>query len=90
MLAYSANDSSILTSTGQSVGRVLMCLDDVYIPVVTARAAAARLHVSVRHVQLLCDTDQLIAIKVEGRWWLHELSVQMYRASDRLSSQKTG
>lgn len=61
-----------------------MHLDGVPVPVVTVKVAAARLHLSLAHTRLLCDLGTLIAIKVDGRWWVFERAIETYAPTLRL------
>jgi len=88
MSAYSTSDGILRTSMGQSVGQVLMCLDGVYVPVVTLRYAAFRLGYSLSWARMLCDMGTLIAIKIDGRWWVLERSIEIQALTLGLSSEK--
>ena len=88
MSAYNAHDSTIRTSVGQSVGQVTMCLDGVSVPVVPLKIAAILLGYSLAHARLLCDTGRLIGIKIDGRWWVLERSIETYAPTLRLINRK--
>lgn len=68
----------IKTSEGQLVSRITVTIDGVTIPVVPISIAAFRMDYSVRHVRNLCNWEQLIAIKISGLWFVHELECELY------------
>ncbi len=72
MPAHKREHTAILTSEGQAVTKVQMTIDGATIPVVPASIAAARTGYSETYIRMMCDGGQLIAIKVHGRWWIHE------------------
>jgi len=88
MSTHNTDASTMRTSAGQLVGRVIMSLDCVSVPVVSLRIAAFRLGYSPAHTRLLCDLGLLIGIKLDGRWWVLERSIEVYAPTLRLVSQK--
>ena len=89
MSAHSTHDGILRTSAGQSVVQVTVRLDGVSVPVVPIKIAAVRLGYTHAHTRLLCDTGRLIAIKIDGRWWVLERSIEVYASTLRLSPQNT-
>lgn len=69
----------IETSVGQVVSKMTVTIDDVTIPVVPVEIAAKRMRYSLRHVQRLCESDKLIAIKICNLWFVHELEIEVCR-----------
>ena len=63
---------------GQSAGGIYLCIDGVFVPVVTLSLAAKMLGYSRRHTRRLCDEGQLIALKSHGRWWVLERAVEIW------------
>ena len=63
---------------GQSVGRVVVEIVGVRLPVVSVKIAARRLSLSVRYTRRLCDEGKLIAIKIDGRWWVLERAIEIW------------
>lgn len=70
------------TSVGQVV-KITVCIDGIHIPVVTSQVAARRMGYTRRHVQNLCEWQKLIAIKISGIWFVHELECETYRQNVR-------
>lgn len=68
----------VKTSRGQVVTKIIIEIDGVCIPVVPIQIAAKRMGYSVRHVRNLCSWQQLIAIKISGLWFVHELECETY------------
>ncbi len=72
MSTHHHEHTAIITEAGQVVSKVQMTIDGATIPVVPAYIAAARTGYSETYIRTLCDIGVLIAIKVHGRWWIHE------------------
>jgi len=83
MSEYRDYHSGMNTAVGQSVGGVQVLVDGVWLSVIPVSVAACRLHYSEAHVRLLCDTGQLIAIKLFNRWWLSVVGVANYAEAIR-------
>ena len=88
MSAYNISDNTMRTSAGQSVGQVWMCLDGVYVPVVTLKVAAIRLGYSLSCARMLCDMGTLIGFKIDRCWWVLERSIEIQASTLGLPSQK--
>lgn len=68
----------IKTSVGQVVSKITICIDGVTISVVPLSIAAKRMGYTNRHTRFLCNSLQLIAIKICGLWFIHELEIETY------------
>ena len=71
-----SESGEVKTSVGQVVSKMTVTLDGVTIPVVPAKFASNRLGYSRRHMNRLCDEGELIAIKICGVWFIHELEIE--------------
>lgn len=71
MLTLTTRAISMQTSAGQGV-RVYVQIEGVMIPVVNVAVAAHRLNYSPDYIRQMCDTGKLIAVKLDGRWWIPE------------------
>ncbi len=49
-----------------------------WIPVYDTQWASETLHLNRQYVAQLCDSGELIATKVSGKWWVHE---QQYKGN---------
>jgi len=56
---------------------------DVILPVQSVREYAHEHHYSERHVQLLCDTGRLQAVKLNGCWYILQTPVEKIIAPER-------
>lgn len=72
------------SSVGQVV-RFIAVIDNVNIPVITVREASYRYNFSPRTIQKWCDEGKLIFIKIENRYWIHELDIERFvKATDNV------
>lgn len=78
MSAHNIYDGIMPATAGQSAGRVIVEIDGVRLPVVSVRLAACSLNLSVRYTRRLCDEGKLIAIKMDGRWWVLERAIEIW------------
>lgn len=74
----------IRTSVGQVVTQMTVTIDGATVSVVPLSIAALRLAYSPRYVRMLCDSGQLIAIKISGMWFVLEYSVELFPQTDVL------
>lgn len=78
------NESLIMCYKNREVkARLALIAGDAILSVQSVREYAQEHHYSERHVQLLCDTGCLQAVKLNGCWYILQTPVQKIIAPER-------